>query len=102
MGENAAIVHGEPAVVTRAHRVCLAMNAALLALKTRGLPRTELACVDAVGDASLLVEFALADGLVLRRGRGRLGDSDGGRRCECRHKDVFEESHGIFSFCDGA
>jgi hypothetical protein len=101
VSKDAAIAHGEPAIVAGAHHASFMTNTALLALKTRGLPRTKLAGAHGVSDASLLVEFALANDLMLRRRRGCLGKGDGGRCCKGRHKDIFEESHGFFSFCDG-
>jgi hypothetical protein len=82
--ENAAIANGEAAVVASAHEAHLAMDASLLPLEAHGLMRVEATAANAVPDASLLVELALADGLPLGGRRGCLGDGDGGRHCKGR------------------
>jgi hypothetical protein len=76
---NAAIHWGEAAVMPHTHGAHLVVNASVLALKTRGLARIEPACAHAIGDASLLVELALADGWIVRGRREGLGNGDGGR-----------------------
>jgi hypothetical protein len=95
MGNHAAVAHGEAAVVTGTHGAHLMTNASLLPLKLRGLAPIELAVVEAMSDASLLVELALADGVILWRRRRGLCKRDGGRCNNCRHKDELHESHGV-------
>ena len=89
MIQNAAIPHRQAAVVARAHEAHLAMDASLLPLEAHGLMRIEAAAANAVADASLLVELALADGLPLGRRCGCLCDGEGGRCNECRRKTNF-------------
>ena len=67
MTNDAAIHRREPAVMAHTHGTRLMVDAFLLALKTHSLSSIQAAGLDAVGDASLLVELALADGLIVRR-----------------------------------
>jgi hypothetical protein len=59
--EDAAVSPGEVTVVAGAHVVFLAIEAALLALETAGLARSELAGSDALADAVLLIILAIAN-----------------------------------------
>jgi len=86
---DAALAHGEAAVVTGTHGADLAVHAHLLPLKARALAESERAAMDSFADPALLVELALYDGVLGPRGCG-LGKCKGGRCCECRHEDVFK------------
>jgi hypothetical protein len=77
------------------HGAHLMVDAAVLPLKARGLARIEAAGSDAIGNASLLVELALPDGLLVRGRRGGLGNGDGGRCNQGRRENELEESHGV-------
>jgi hypothetical protein len=94
---RATVLHGQVAVVACTHHAYLAMNASLLPRETHGLTGPELTVAHAIGDASVLVEFTLPDGLFLcsrRRGLG-LGKCKGGRCNQGRHKHELRESHGV-------
>ena len=77
--KDAAVLAGEAAVVLGAHDVLFVIDTGLLALEVGGFARGELAGADALGDAVLLVDFALVDGGA----GGRLGDSGGRNKDEC-------------------
>jgi hypothetical protein len=70
-------------------------DASLLPFEPCGLATVQLARAEAVVDASLLVELALADGVILWGRRRGLCERDGGRCNNCRHKDELHESHGV-------
>jgi len=92
--DDAAILHRQMAIVASAQGMHLAMNAHLLPLEACALPRSELAVLNAVSDASLLVELALHNRISRLRRRGCLGNGDGRRCSQCRHKYVLDKSHG--------
>jgi hypothetical protein len=95
VGNHSAIAHGEPTIVVRTHGAYFVANASLLPIEACGLATVELAVAEAVVDASLLVELALADGVILWSWRRGLCKRDGGRCNDCRHKDELHESHGV-------
>jgi hypothetical protein len=93
--DHAALLHGQASVVASAHPTYLAMNAHLLPLKACSLPWGEASVPDPVSNASLLVEFALHNRVLRLFRRGGLGECDGWRCKQGRHKYELCESHGV-------
>jgi hypothetical protein len=93
--DHSALPHRQPTMVACAHAADLAMNSHLLPLKPRTLSWSGGAVPDAIADASLLVELALHNRIFRLYGRGCLRECDGRRCSQCRHKHIFEESHGV-------
>jgi hypothetical protein len=95
VGNHAAIAHGEAAIVARTHGAYFVTDTSLLPFEPRSLVAVQLPASEALIYASLLVELALADGVILLCRRRSLGKRDGGRCNDCRHKDKFHDSHGV-------
>jgi hypothetical protein len=95
MGNHAAISPGEAAVVTGTQGAHFMTDASLLPLESRGLATVQLTPAETAADASLLVELALADAVILRGRRRRFSKRDGGRTNDCRHKDELHQSHSV-------
>ncbi len=66
--QSLAILLGEVAVILRSHAALFLIDAGLLVLKTRGLAGAELAALDALRDAILLVLLTLVDVVVVLDG----------------------------------
>ena len=69
---NLAILFRQVSVILRTHSALFPVDPGFLVLQVRGLSRGELAASDAVGDATLLVDLALVDVVVV--GARRLGE----------------------------
>jgi hypothetical protein len=79
--QGAPIRLSETTIVLGAHAALFLVDTSLLMLEVRGFTGSELAALDALRDAGLLVGLALVDVvIVLARGRGR-------RRCLCKDGD---------------
>jgi hypothetical protein len=77
------------------HHAHLPMNASMLPFEACGLASVQLARSETDVDASLLVELALVDAVILWCRCWGLCKRDGGRCNDCRHKDELHESHGV-------
>jgi hypothetical protein len=95
VGNDAAIAHVEAAVAACTHGADLVTDASLLPFEPRSLVTVQLPASEALCNASLLVELALADAVILWGRRRALCERDGGRCNDCRHKDKFHDSHGV-------
>jgi hypothetical protein len=93
--DHATLPHGQPSIVARAHRTYLSMNAHLLPFKACALPRGEASIVDPVANTALLVELALHNRVPRLFLRGVLGECNGRRCKQGRHKYELHESHGV-------
>jgi hypothetical protein len=94
VGENAAILPGEVAIVLGAHPALFAIDTPLLVLYSRGFARRELAAANALTDAILLIVFPLVDG---GGPAVRLGEDGGWRQGEGCNKGKECKFHGHFS-----
>jgi hypothetical protein len=92
---HTAIAHGEPTIIACTHGAHLMTNAPLLPFEACGLATVQFSRAETVADASLLVELALADGVILCGRRRGLRKREGGRCNDGRHKDELHESHGV-------
>jgi hypothetical protein len=93
--DHAALFHVQASIMACAHATYLAMNAHLLPFEACSLPWSEAPVPDPVSNASLLVEFALHNRVLRLLGRGGLGECDGWRCKQGRHKYELHESHGV-------
>src|ERR1700734_2784393 len=92
--DSLAILFCQVAVILRAHSALFLVDTGFLVFQARGLTCPQLAILDAVGDAVLLIDLALVDVIVVRaRGGCGLGDHRRGRDDESRCKHSREKSH---------
>ena len=95
--QRAAVLRGEVAVVPRAHAALFAIDAALLMLEACGFAGGELAALDTLRDAVLLVLLALVDGWI-RMARRRLRKDGSGGECEGSSESNAGKFHGVSPF----
>ena len=77
---TSAILFRQVPVILRAHTALFPVDTGFLVFQARGLARGQLAALDAVGNAILLIDLALVDVIVVCARRRCLGK-------HCRRRD---------------
>ncbi len=98
--QGLAILCGQMAVILCTHPALFAVDACLLVLKAAGFTRCQLAALDALPDAILLIDLTLVNVLVVCPGCGGCGLGNQCRRREDKSggKNSRDKFHGILLF----